>query len=63
VSPTEDTPRRERAAGSREHPKAIRRARVARPGRIVPLDVEVSTSRIRAYVDGLAASSTARPSM
>jgi hypothetical protein len=34
-------------------PKAIRRARVARPGRIVPLDVEVSTSRIRAYVDGL----------
>ena len=35
-------------------PKAIRRARVARPGRIVPLDVEVSTSRIRGYVDGLA---------
>ena len=35
-------------------PKAIRRARVARPGRIVPLDVDVSTSRIRKYVDGLA---------
>ena len=35
-------------------PKAIRRARVARPGRIVPLDVAVSTSRIRKYVDGLA---------
>jgi hypothetical protein len=35
-------------------PKAIRRARVARPGRIVPLDVDVSTARVRAYVDRLA---------
>jgi lipoprotein-anchoring transpeptidase ErfK/SrfK len=35
-------------------PKAIRRARVAKPGRIVPLDVQVSTVRIRKYVDRLA---------
>jgi lipoprotein-anchoring transpeptidase ErfK/SrfK len=34
-------------------PKAIRRARVARPGAIVPLDVEVSQARVRRYVDGL----------
>lgn len=33
--------------------KAIRRARVARPGRAVPLDVDVSTSRIRSYVESL----------
>jgi lipoprotein-anchoring transpeptidase ErfK/SrfK len=34
-------------------PKAIRRARLARPGAVVPLDVEVSRSRVRAYVDRL----------
>jgi hypothetical protein len=34
--------------------KAIRRARVARPGAALPLDVEVSVQRIRAYVDRLA---------
>jgi lipoprotein-anchoring transpeptidase ErfK/SrfK len=34
-------------------PKAIRRARVARPGAIVPLDVEVSQARVRRYVEGL----------
>jgi lipoprotein-anchoring transpeptidase ErfK/SrfK len=34
--------------------KAIRRARVARPGAALPLDVEVSVLRIRAYVDRLA---------
>ena len=34
-------------------PKAIRRARVARPGAIVPLDVEVAQSRVRTYVDRL----------
>jgi lipoprotein-anchoring transpeptidase ErfK/SrfK len=34
-------------------PKAIRRARVARPGAIVPLDVEVSQARVRRYVERL----------
>jgi lipoprotein-anchoring transpeptidase ErfK/SrfK len=34
--------------------KAIRRARVARPGAAVPLDVAVSRERIRTYVDRLA---------
>jgi lipoprotein-anchoring transpeptidase ErfK/SrfK len=34
-------------------PKAIRRARLARPGAIVPLDVEVSQARVRRYVDRL----------
>jgi lipoprotein-anchoring transpeptidase ErfK/SrfK len=34
-------------------PKAIRRARVARPGAIVPLDVDVSQARVRKYVDRL----------
>jgi hypothetical protein len=34
--------------------KAIRRARLARPGAIVPLDVEVSQARVRKYVDRLA---------
>ena len=33
--------------------KAIRRARLARPGAIVPLDVEVSQARVRRYVDRL----------
>jgi hypothetical protein len=35
-------------------PKAIRRARLARPGALVPLDVEVSQARVRTYVDRLA---------
>ena len=34
-------------------PKAIRRARLARPGAIVPLDVEVSQARVRRYVEKL----------
>ena len=34
--------------------KAIRRARVARPGAAVPLDVAVSRERVRTYVDRLA---------
>jgi lipoprotein-anchoring transpeptidase ErfK/SrfK len=34
-------------------PKAIRRARLARPGAVVPLDVEVSQARVRTYVDRL----------
>jgi lipoprotein-anchoring transpeptidase ErfK/SrfK len=33
--------------------KAIRRARLARPGAIVPLDVAVSQGRVRGYVDRL----------
>jgi hypothetical protein len=35
-------------------PKAIRRARLARPGALVPLDVEVSQARVRNYVTRLA---------
>ena len=34
-------------------PKAIRRAHLARPGAIVPLDVEVSQARVRTYVERL----------
>jgi lipoprotein-anchoring transpeptidase ErfK/SrfK len=34
-------------------PKAIRRARFARPGAIVPLDVDVSQARVRRYVERL----------
>ena len=34
-------------------PKAIRRARVARPGATVPLDVDVSIARVRNFVDRL----------
>jgi len=33
--------------------KAIRRARFARPGAVVPLDVAVSQARVRSYVDRL----------
>lgn len=44
-----------RALGARPNvAKAIRRARVARPGAPVPLDVTVSRERIRAFVDRLA---------
>jgi lipoprotein-anchoring transpeptidase ErfK/SrfK len=35
-------------------PKAIRRARLARPGALVPLDVQVSQGRVRGYVERLA---------
>ena len=42
------------ALGARPNvPKAIRRARLARPGAIVPLDVEVSQARVRTYVEKL----------
>jgi lipoprotein-anchoring transpeptidase ErfK/SrfK len=34
-------------------PKAVRRARFARPGTIVPLDVDVSQARVRKYVTRL----------
>jgi hypothetical protein len=34
-------------------PKAIRRARVARPGATVPLDVDVSRARVRTYLERL----------
>lgn len=44
------------ALGARANvPKAIRRARTARPGAIVPLDVAVSVGSVRGYVDKLAA--------
>jgi lipoprotein-anchoring transpeptidase ErfK/SrfK len=36
--------------------KAIRRARFARPGAVVPLDVEVGQARVRRYVERLAKS-------
>jgi lipoprotein-anchoring transpeptidase ErfK/SrfK len=36
--------------------KAIRRARFARPGAVVPLDVEVQQARVRRYVERLAKS-------
>jgi lipoprotein-anchoring transpeptidase ErfK/SrfK len=42
-------------------PKAIRRARVARPGAVVPLDVDVSTARVRGYVGKLARELDVRP--
>ena len=42
------------ALGARANvPKAIRRARFARPGALVPLDVEVSQARVRTFVDRL----------
>ena len=42
------------ALGARANvPKAIRRARLARPGALVPLDVEVSQARVRTYVSRL----------
>jgi len=34
-------------------PKAVRRARVARPGATVPLDVDVSIARVRTFVERL----------
>ena len=42
------------ALGARPNvPKAFRRARLARPGAVVPLDVEVSQARVRTYVERL----------
>lgn len=50
------------ALGARPNvPKAIRRARVARPGANVPLDVAVSRERVRRYVDRLARRVDVRP--
>jgi lipoprotein-anchoring transpeptidase ErfK/SrfK len=44
-----------RSLGARANvPKAIRRARFARPGALVPLDVDVSQARVRGYVETLA---------
>jgi lipoprotein-anchoring transpeptidase ErfK/SrfK len=42
-------------------PKAIRRARLARPGAVVPLDVDVSQARVRRYVDRLGRSLDREP--
>ena len=41
--------------------KAIRRARYARPGAVVPLDVAVSQARVRGYVDRLGKSLDREP--
>ena len=54
VSPTRKIRLRPSALGARPNvPKAVRRARVARPGANVPLDVDVSRTRVRTYVDRL----------
>jgi L,D-transpeptidase catalytic domain/Putative peptidoglycan binding domain len=54
VSPTRKIHLRPSTLGARSNvPKAVRRARVARPGASVPLDVEVSRARVRTYVDRL----------
>lgn len=54
VSPTRKVRVQPGALGARPNvPKAVRRARVARPGASVPLDVEVSRTRVRAFVDRL----------
>ncbi len=54
VSPTRRIRVAPRTFGARPNvPKAIRRARVARPGGTVPLDVDVSRARVRNYVDRL----------
>lgn len=54
VSPTRKIRLAPRDLGARPNiPKAIRRARVARPGASVPLDVDVSTMRIRNYAERL----------
>lgn len=42
-------------------PKAIRRARLARPGAVVPLDVKVSQARVRSYVEKLGKSVDREP--
>ena len=54
VSPTRKVRVQPGALGARPNvPKAVRRARVSRPGATVPLDVEVSRTRVRALVDRL----------
>ena len=54
VSPTRKIRIRPSALGARpDVPKAVRRARVARPGANVLLDVDVSRARVRTYVDRL----------
>jgi lipoprotein-anchoring transpeptidase ErfK/SrfK len=54
VGPTRKIRLRPSALGARPNvPKAVRRARVARPGANVPLDVDVSRTRVRTYVDRL----------
>ncbi len=54
VSPTRRIRLQPSALGARpDVPKAVRRARVARPGASVPLDVEVPRARVRAYVERL----------
>ena len=55
VSPTRKIRLAPGALGARSNvPKAIRRARVARPGATVPLDVDVRLARVRAFVARLA---------
>lgn len=50
------------ALGARPNvPKAVRRARFARPGAVVPLDVEISQARVRKYVARLARSFDRKP--
>lgn len=54
ASPTRKIHLRPSILGARPNvPKAVRRARVARPGANVPLDVAVSRARVRGYVDRL----------
>lgn len=62
VSPTRKIRLRPGALGARANvPKAIRRARVARPGASVSLDVDVSRARVRNYVDRLGRELDAKP--
>jgi lipoprotein-anchoring transpeptidase ErfK/SrfK len=54
ISPTRTIEVAPSAIGAHaEIEKAIRRARSARPGVTIPLDVEVSRNRIRSYLEGL----------
>jgi lipoprotein-anchoring transpeptidase ErfK/SrfK len=54
VSPTHKIRLEASALGARPNlPKAIRRARMARPGAVVPLDVDVSRVRVRNYLERL----------
>jgi lipoprotein-anchoring transpeptidase ErfK/SrfK len=54
VSPSRKIRVQPSAFGARPNvPKAVRRARVARPGANVPLDVDVARARVRTYVDRL----------
>jgi len=54
ISPTRTIRTRPSAFGARAQiDKAIRRARSARPGVTIPLDVNVSRTRIRSYLEGM----------